>query len=441
MIDTATKTLLPWRTRLWDDNLARLGGVTRIYAGDVSPDDSLLRREQRLRRRRPPISDTAIRFPIAGADNVQPDCGSPGTSTASTRSPSPRTRSTSAATSSSSRRRPRRPRGPVSTNVGYGTGQGLSGYGLGDDVVRRDHLGAVDPATGHALEWNPGSNSFEGNKAMLATPRGLFAGGDAGIQGGKSVGRIAFFDFNNDPNPPTAIDTTITTPIEGRVEAGGVPFTHHRHGHRPLRRAAGPGRDPGPQHQALAGSRRSHLADPGDQRLATLTTPNATSTTWSLTSDAHRDDRVLRLRQDVRHHRQRRLEGGQEDRVVRPRPTRRRRPNITGPSGSLIAVDDLHDDRHRDRRPRHQPPVATGSGTRTTTTCRTTARVGPIFNTFRGTPDVIGAPNATWSYDVTLPHEGTWRGSATADRRRPVSPTCAAASVTGSSAPRRSRRP
>jgi PKD repeat protein len=40
--------------------------------------------------------------------------------------------------------------------------------------------------------------------------------------------------------------------------------------------------------------------------------------------------------------------------------------------------------------------------------------VSPVYNTFRGTPDVIGAPNATWSYDVTLPHEGVWRGSATA---------------------------
>ena len=40
--------------------------------------------------------------------------------------------------------------------------------------------------------------------------------------------------------------------------------------------------------------------------------------------------------------------------------------------------------------------------------------VDDIFNTFRGEPDVIGATNATWSYDVTLPHEGVWRGSATA---------------------------
>ena len=27
---------------------------------------------------------------------------------------------------------------------------------------------------------------------------------------------------------------------------------------------------------------------------------------------------------------------------------------------------------------------------------------------------MIGATNATWSYEVTLPHEGVWRGSATA---------------------------
>ena len=31
-INTATKQLLPWRSRLWDDNLGRVGGVNRIYA-------------------------------------------------------------------------------------------------------------------------------------------------------------------------------------------------------------------------------------------------------------------------------------------------------------------------------------------------------------------------------------------------------------------------
>jgi hypothetical protein len=39
--------------------------------------------------------------------------------------------------------------------------------------------------------------------------------------------------------------------------------------------------------------------------------------------------------------------------------------------------------------------------------------VDVIYNTFRGLPDIVGATSATWSYDVTLPHDGTWRGSAT----------------------------
>ena len=59
---------------------------------------------------------------------------------------------------------------PGLTDVGYGRGQGLAGYGLGDDIVIRDHIGALDPATGKAVEWHPGSDSFEGNKAMLVMP-------------------------------------------------------------------------------------------------------------------------------------------------------------------------------------------------------------------------------------------------------------------------------
>ena len=74
---------------------------------------------------------------------------------------------------------------PGLDNVGYGTGQGLAGYGLGDQVVRRDHIAALNPVDGKALEWNPtgGSNSFEGDKAMEATSRGLFIGGDGHVQG------------------------------------------------------------------------------------------------------------------------------------------------------------------------------------------------------------------------------------------------------------------
>ena len=63
-----------------------------------------------------------------------------------------------------------------------------------------------------------------------------------------------------------------------------------------------------------------------------------------------------------------------------------------------------------------------------------------IFNTFRGTPDVVGATNATWSYDVTLPHEGVWRGSATATDTIGQA-DLRSATATGPSTPTRSRRP
>ena len=46
-------------------------------------------------------------------------------------------------------------------------------------------------------------------------------------------------------------------------------------------------------------------------------------------------------------------------------------------------------------------------------TCRTTDRQRHLQHVPRH-PDVIGATNATWSYEVTLPHEGVWRGIATA---------------------------
>ena len=116
---------------------------------------------------------------------------------------------------------------PGLDNVGYGTGQGLAGYGLGDQVVRRDHIAAVSPINGKTIEWNPtgGSNSFEGNKAMEATTRGLFIGGDGMFQGGVRTGRVAFYDFNTVTFPAALPDTTITTPIEGRVVANNAPFS------------------------------------------------------------------------------------------------------------------------------------------------------------------------------------------------------------------------
>ena len=59
---------------------------------------------------------------------------------------------------------------------------------------------------------------------MEATPRGLLVGGDGMFKGGVRTGRVGFFDFNTVAFPAPAPDTSITTPIEGRVVANNVPF-------------------------------------------------------------------------------------------------------------------------------------------------------------------------------------------------------------------------
>jgi PKD repeat protein len=410
LIDTAAKTLLPWRSHLWDDNLARVGGVTRIYAGDIAPNDQYFVVSSGSGGDFPPISDTAVAFPIAGGDNVQPlwiarmfdsvysvaiteDAVYVGGHLSWNDSP------TAALPY------------PGLDNVGYGTGQGIGAYALGDQVVRRDHIGALDPATGRALEWDPGSNSFEGNKAMLATPRGLFAGGDAMIQGGKSVGRVAFYDFNNDPNPPTAIDTTITTPIEGRVVTPGTPFTVTGTAQAPtgVKRVQVELQDRNSKRFLQADGVTWATTD--HAFVATLANPGATTTTWSIPFTVQGNNQFLieaKTFGNTGSDTSKALKKIESFGLTDQTPS----TNVTGPSGVQTSTTF----------------IMTGTGTDdigvnsfslwfrddNNQYLQDDGSVSPNFNTFRVLPDVPDAPNATFSYQVTLPHEGTWRGSATA---------------------------
>ena len=178
LINTTTNQLSPWQTSLWDDNLQFVGGINRIYAGDISPDDSYFVVTSGSGGDRPPISDTAIAFTLDGGDDMQPLWISRVFD--SVYSVAISEVAVYVGGHFNYKESPTLPtRGPVSTTTGYGVVRASAGYGLGDDIVIRDHIGALDPATGKALEWNPGSNSFEGNKAMIVTPRGLVTGGDA----------------------------------------------------------------------------------------------------------------------------------------------------------------------------------------------------------------------------------------------------------------------
>ena len=170
LINTATKQLLPWRTRLWDDNLARVGGVQRIYAADIAPDDSYFVVGSGSGGDAPADQRHRCRLPAdAVRDDVQPlwisRCFDSVYSIAITE------RAVYIGGHFNWNESPTAQQPwPGLDNVGYGNGQGLSGYGLGDQVVHREHLGALDPVTGTALEWSPGLELLRGQQGHGSHP-------------------------------------------------------------------------------------------------------------------------------------------------------------------------------------------------------------------------------------------------------------------------------
>ncbi len=408
LIDTASGTLKPWRTRLWEDNLQYVGGIQRIYAGDISPDDSFLAVGSGSGGDRPPINDTVVALPLDGEDFVEPlwisrcfdSVYAIGISEVGVYigghfswNESPTAKDP----------------WPGLDNQGYGTGQGLSGYGLGDDVVRRDHVGLLTLDDGKALEWNPGSNSFEGNKAVIVTPRGVVFGGDATTQGGRNVGRVAVYDFADLP-ASGANETTISNPIEGRVKEGGVEFV-----------VDGTAR-------ATSGVQRVQLElkDRDSNRYlqddlvtwgaantinVNLANQGATTTGWSLpvTITENRSLQALAKTFAV---------NGTSDpsKAIKKFETfsildAPPRASITGPSGIVpsttftitgTATDDVGV-RSLSYVIKNGPNLfLQNNGT-----------VASQYNSFTIQPDVVDAVSTTWSTEVTVPYEGEWRIAVT----------------------------
>ena len=96
---------------------------------------------------RPPINDTAIAFNLTGGDDVQPmwisRCFDSVYSVAISEK-AVYVGGHFAWNESPTANDP----WPGQADIGYGTGQGLSAYALGEQVVNREHLGALDPGDG-----------------------------------------------------------------------------------------------------------------------------------------------------------------------------------------------------------------------------------------------------------------------------------------------------
>ena len=410
IIDTGTGLLLPWRTRLWEDNLSRVGGIQRIYAGDVAPNGEYFVVGSGSGGDRPPINDTAVALPIAGDDFVQPLWVSRlfdsvysiaisevgvyvGGHFSWMESPTARVP------------------WPGLDNQGYGTGQGLSGYGLGDEVVRRDHIGVISPTDGTGLEWSPMSNSFEGNKAMIVHPRGVITGGDATTQGGQNVGRVAVYDFASTP-ATGANETTITNPIEGRVEEAGLPLTIDG----TATATSGINRV---QVEIIDRDSGQYLQDDGvtwgtaNSFKAVVTNPGATSSAWSTTLNIP-INRVLRVLARTYGN------NGSNDASKAGKKFETFSTLDATPQASIsvparfsivpsltftvagLATDDFG--------VRAISYVIKNGGA---LFLQNDGTVSTNYNSFTIAPDVIDATSTTWSDEVTVPYEAEWRIAVT----------------------------
>jgi PKD repeat protein len=412
IINTRTSKLLPWRTRLWDDNLQYVGGIQRIYGGDISPDGQYFVVSSGSGGDRPPINDTVVAYPLEGGDNVQPLWIS--RLFDSVYSVAISEKAVYVGGHFAWNESPTAPQPwPGLDDVGYGTGQGLSGYGLGDAVVKRDHIGALNPVDGTALEWNPGSNSFEGNKHIELTPRGLFTGGDGNTQGGYNVGRVAFYDFNS-VAAGNGVETTITDPIEGRIKP--VDQEYQLSG-----TASAPSGVQRVQLEIMDRQSRRYLNDDlttwgtttSNTINANLASPNGTSTTWSLplTMTQNRELQVMARTVAVNNAQDptKATKKFETFGLVDQTPN----TTVTGPATSVVstftytitgtATDDLGVNSIsltlRDQNNRYLQDDGSTSTT---------------VNSFRITPDVVGAVSTSWSYEVTVPYEGTWQAQARA---------------------------
>ncbi len=275
----ATPTLRPWRTRLYENALVNIS-VIRITDAAIAADGSYAVLVA-TGGDKPPTNDTAVRFDTTtNGDDVNPTWVSRHFDTIY-----------SVAISGPAvyvgghfqfQEAPNSPEPwPGDTNINYGWGLGGGALVLVPQVVRREQLGALDPATGWAMPWNPGTDAYHGVTTLTVTPNGLLVGSDGSRLGGiNGIGRHGFFDFRNVP-PVEDPQTTLTDPINGQIVISGSQVTLRGAGAA----TAGIAKvqvDVRNDSTGLYRQADGSFAAPWYGALATLVSPGATASDWSL---------------------------------------------------------------------------------------------------------------------------------------------------------------
>ena len=84
-------------------------------------------------------------------------------------------------------------------------------------AVFRNQIAALNPNSGQALAWDPGSNNSVGVFDLTLIDRGLLAGHDNDRFNALNVGRSGFFDFQANTNDTQAPSATVTNPRNNAV--------------------------------------------------------------------------------------------------------------------------------------------------------------------------------------------------------------------------------
>ena len=262
-------TLNNWQTLLYDNELDRLGGVLRIRRLAVAPNGEYVVIVT-SGGDRPPAGDTAVRFSTSGGANVQPDWISRHFDTVLGVAINNDTVFVGGHFQFQEAPGSDNPF-PGDPLVNFGFGQDQGPLSLGSQVVQREQLGALDPATGKSLGWNPGSDSFIGVQSLTWDDRlGLLVGHDGNRLGGVStIGRHGIFPIGGTPTP-----TPTPTPNGGfscnATFAGGsatVTFSGDLGDSLQLRRN-------GSWAATVTGTSATITADQGDTLTARLRGPN-----------------------------------------------------------------------------------------------------------------------------------------------------------------------
>jgi hypothetical protein len=229
------------------------------------------------------------------------------------------------------------------------------------------------------------------------------------FQGGVRTGRVAFYDFSSVTFPAPKPDTTITTPTEGRVWQTDTPESIT--GSASV--TTGTVGRVGVQITNRDNNRYLTAANTWTTTVttlpATLDPGTGTNRTWHLDGVSLDDSyRLLVSAQACTAATGGTCDATRATKRIESFGTDDQTPStsLSGPSGIQTstsftvtgsATDDLGVNAvtiyFRDDQGRY---------------LQNDGSADAIYNQFRFTPDVIGGTNTTWSYDVTLPHEGDW---------------------------------